>query len=184
METKLPARIVKRAIWAAARRLSRCSSRRTGLPGWVIQGTPRPMYDADLAWELLSRTAEYPDSRNDMLALLHEYRYALHDVLAAGTRNSRTCGRSPAASEHRRASARADLARVCTHRHTFARCTWRDALPNRPSRAGSRPGPPPSEPHQPTMALTCGNATRRSICSQVACDPARTAARRASREVH
>ena len=55
----------------------------------MIKGTPRPEYDADLAWELLSRTSEFPSSRSDMLAVLHEYRYALHDVLAAGPERKR-----------------------------------------------------------------------------------------------
>lgn len=47
-------------------------------------GTPRPEYDADLAWELLSGTSEFPSSRSGMLAVLHEYRHALYDVLTAG----------------------------------------------------------------------------------------------------
>jgi hypothetical protein len=92
METRLaghsklrePARGGRRTISVAARRLSRFSPLRVELPEWVIQGAPRPKYDADLAWELLSRTSEFPSSRTGMLAVLHEYRYALHDVLAAG----------------------------------------------------------------------------------------------------
>jgi hypothetical protein len=79
-----PARGVRRTISVAARRVSRFSPLRVEFPEWVIQGTPRPVYDADLAWELLSRTAEFPRSRSGMLAVLHEYRYALHDVLTAG----------------------------------------------------------------------------------------------------
>jgi hypothetical protein len=79
-----PAHGVRRTISVAARRVSRFSPLRVEFPAWVIQGTPRPEYDADLARELLSRTAEFPRSRSGMLAVLHEYRYALHEVLAAG----------------------------------------------------------------------------------------------------
>jgi hypothetical protein len=68
----------------AARRVSRFSPLRVELPEWVIMGTPRPEYDADLAWELLSGTSEFPSSRSGMLAVLHEYRHALYDVLTAG----------------------------------------------------------------------------------------------------
>jgi hypothetical protein len=85
MHSKLPEPARgRRTIAVAARRLSRFSPLRVDLPEWVIQGTPRPKYDADLAWELLSRTSEFPSSRTGMLAVLHEYRYALHDVLASG----------------------------------------------------------------------------------------------------
>jgi len=79
-----PTHSVRRTISVAARRVSRFSPLRVQLPDWVIQGTPRPVYDAELAWELLSRTAEFPRSRSGMLAVLHEYRYALHDLLTAG----------------------------------------------------------------------------------------------------
>ena len=80
-----PTHSVRRTISVAARRISRFSPLRVELPEWVIQGIPQPEYDADLAWELLSGTCEFPSSKSGMLALLHEYRYALHDVLAAGT---------------------------------------------------------------------------------------------------
>ena len=73
----------RRTISVAARCLSRFSRLRVELPEWAIQGTPRPKYDADLAWELLASTSEFPSTRTGMLAVLHEYRYALHDVLAA-----------------------------------------------------------------------------------------------------
>jgi hypothetical protein len=101
METRLvgghpelpePAHGGRRTISVAARRLSRFSPLRVELPEWVIQGTPRPKYDADLAWELLARTAEFPSSRTGMLAVLHEYRYALHDVLAAGPGHTEQAG--------------------------------------------------------------------------------------------
>lgn len=79
--------------------------------------------------------------------------------------------RSPVTREHQRARARANLARVCTHRQTFARCasamrsgTQRGTVPPRTS------GSPPV-----AMTLTWGNATRRSILSQVACELATNA---------
>jgi len=78
-----PAHDVRRTISVAARRISHFSPLRVQLPDWVIQGTPRPPYDADLARELLSNTGEFPRSRSGMLAVLHEYRYALHDVLTS-----------------------------------------------------------------------------------------------------
>jgi hypothetical protein len=87
----------RRTISVAARRLSRFSPLKVELPEWVIQGTPRPKYDADLAWELLARTAEFPSSRTGMLAVLHEYRYALHDVLAAGPGHTEQTDMRPAA---------------------------------------------------------------------------------------
>jgi hypothetical protein len=37
-----------------------------------------PRYDADLARELLTRTADLPASRRDLIAVLTEYRHALH----------------------------------------------------------------------------------------------------------
>lgn len=82
MQTKLLAYNARRAIQAAAL-LSRRVPRRVTLPEQVIQGAPRPRYDTDLAWELLSSTAEFPGTRSGMLAVLHEYRYALHDALTA-----------------------------------------------------------------------------------------------------
>jgi hypothetical protein len=83
--SKLPESVrgVRRTISVTAWRISRFSPLKVELPECVIQGTPWPEYDADLAWALLSRTAELHSSRSGMLALLHEYRYALHDVLAA-----------------------------------------------------------------------------------------------------
>lgn len=38
------------------------------------------VYDADLARELLARTEERPSSKRALLAILTEYRHALHDL--------------------------------------------------------------------------------------------------------
>jgi hypothetical protein len=37
-----------------------------------------PCYDAELSMELLGRTGELPNSKRDLVALLAEYRRALH----------------------------------------------------------------------------------------------------------
>ena len=49
-------------------------------------------YDAELARELLARTAEFPQSKHDLEIVLTEYRYALGDLIAAlvGTAASAT----------------------------------------------------------------------------------------------
>jgi hypothetical protein len=84
--TKLPDTThgVSRTISVAARRVSRFSPLRVKFPEWMIKGTPRPQYDAELAWELLASTGEIPSSRRRMFLVLHEYRYALHDMLTTG----------------------------------------------------------------------------------------------------
>ena len=40
----------------------------------------RSVYDAALARELLAGTAEFPSSKRALLAILTEYRHALHDL--------------------------------------------------------------------------------------------------------
>lgn len=45
-------------------------------------------YDAALASELLGRTCEMPASKHDLLIVIGEYRYALHDLITALTGQS------------------------------------------------------------------------------------------------
>ncbi len=40
-------------------------------------------YDADLARELLARTSDFPQSKDDLEIVLTEYRYALDDLITA-----------------------------------------------------------------------------------------------------
>ncbi len=44
-----------------------------------------PVYDAALARELLARTGEFPSSKRALLAILTEYRHALHDLAVSPT---------------------------------------------------------------------------------------------------
>jgi hypothetical protein len=98
--TALPGlpRQIRRVMLVAVRRISRLSPLRTDLPEWVIRGDPRPAYDAARARDLLAGTAEFPCSRSGTLAALHEYRYALHDILAA-VPNAEEPATSPASRE-------------------------------------------------------------------------------------
>ena len=68
-----------RTISVVARGRGRLSRLRLVLPD---QSGPL-VYDAALARELLARTAELPSGRRALVAILTEYRRALHD-LAAG----------------------------------------------------------------------------------------------------
>ena len=68
---------------SVARRRTRFSRLKVEYPERVVNG-PRLQYDVDLARELLSRTAELPSSKRDLLAVLTEYRHALA-ALAAKT---------------------------------------------------------------------------------------------------
>jgi len=69
--------------------------------------SPPPSYDAALARELLSRTAELPSSKGGLLAVLTEYRHALAALTADPRRHSQpACAPSPEApgpgGRHRR----------------------------------------------------------------------------------
>jgi len=64
----------RRTIEVTASRPSRFSRLRVVYPDHA----PHPAYDAVLARELLGRTGEFPDSKRGLVALLTEYRHALH----------------------------------------------------------------------------------------------------------
>jgi hypothetical protein len=66
----------KRTI-SVTRRGMRFSRLKVEYPECVLNGPPRLHYDVGLARELLSRTAELPSSKRDLLAVLTEYRRAL-----------------------------------------------------------------------------------------------------------
>ncbi len=72
-----------------ARQTISVTRRRTRFPRLTVEypqrvgnGSPRLHYDAALARELLSRTAELPSSKRDLLAVLTEYRHALAALAA------------------------------------------------------------------------------------------------------
>ena len=48
--------------------------------GRDARAAQHPCYNAELSMELLSRTGELPGSKRDLVALLTEYRLALHAV--------------------------------------------------------------------------------------------------------
>lgn len=96
MDLREPARTV--AVTARSRsrfarlRLRYPGHRRSRLVRPAAQHASRgdyPCYDADLSMELLRRTAELPDSKRDLIALLAEYRHALCAVVNQVT-NSQT----------------------------------------------------------------------------------------------
>jgi hypothetical protein len=62
---------------SVARRGTRFSRLRVEHPDCVLDRPSRLHYDVDLARELLSRTAELPNSKRGLLAVLTEYRHAL-----------------------------------------------------------------------------------------------------------
>ena|ERR1035438_588746 len=67
---------VRRTI-SVARPRKRFSRLQVEYPDRVPGGSLRLQYDVALARELLSRTAELPSSKRDLLAVLTEYRRAL-----------------------------------------------------------------------------------------------------------
>jgi hypothetical protein len=67
---------------SVARRGTRFSRLKVEYPECVLDGPLRLQYDADLARELLSRTAELPSSKCGLLAVLTEYRRALAALAA------------------------------------------------------------------------------------------------------
>ena len=67
---------------SVARRGTRFSRLRVEHPYCVLDRPSRLHYDVDLARELLSRTAELPNSKRGMLAVLTEYRHALAALAA------------------------------------------------------------------------------------------------------
>jgi hypothetical protein len=72
---------VRRTI-SVARRRTRFPRLKVEYPDRVLDGSPGPQYDVALARELLSRTAELPGSKRDLLAVLTEYRHALAALAA------------------------------------------------------------------------------------------------------
>ena len=87
MDVQQPARTVA----VAARSRSRFSRLRLRYPdrqrprlvpfsGRYARAAEHPRYDAELSMELLRRTGELPGSKRDLVALLTEYRLALHAV--------------------------------------------------------------------------------------------------------
>ena len=73
----------RRTICSCARRMSRFSRVKIRYPDWAVNGAPRPVYDYDLACELLERTGEFPDDPSGLLILASEYRYALKALVRA-----------------------------------------------------------------------------------------------------
>lgn len=68
----------RRTIAVTARARSRFSRLRVRYP----DRAPHPRYDAALARELLADTGEIPDTKRGLVAVLTEYRTALHDLTA------------------------------------------------------------------------------------------------------
>lgn len=59
---------------------ARQRSRFVPFSGGYARAAEHPRYDAELSMELLRRTGELPGSKRDLVALLTEYRLALHAV--------------------------------------------------------------------------------------------------------
>ena len=68
---------------------ARQRSRFVPFSGRYARAAQHPCYNAELSMELLRRTGELPDSKRDLVALLTEYRRALHAV-ASQAMNGRT----------------------------------------------------------------------------------------------
>jgi hypothetical protein len=78
----------RRTICTSAMRMSRFYRVKIRYPDWVLTGTPPPIYDLDLARELLERTSELPDDPGGMVILNSELRYALGALVRAASAGS------------------------------------------------------------------------------------------------